>query len=47
MKELDVEMDSANIAIFKEGTRDYDYWIASPVQKRSAVFHMPYIDPGI
>ncbi|HEY1869805.1 MAG TPA: hypothetical protein VGG71_02040, partial [Chitinophagaceae bacterium] len=46
-KELNVEAESVNIAIFKEGTRDYDYWIASPTQKRSAVFHMPYIDSGI
>jgi hypothetical protein len=37
-------MASANIAIFKEGTRDFDYWIASPAQKRSAVFHLPYTD---
>ncbi|HET6768088.1 MAG TPA: ATP-binding protein [Chitinophagaceae bacterium] len=44
LKDLDIEMDSANIAIFKEGPRDYDYWIASPFQKRTASFHMPYID---
>jgi hypothetical protein len=44
LKDLNIEMDSANIAIFKEGTRDFDYWVASPVQNRSAVFHMPYID---
>jgi len=44
LKELDIEMDSANIAIFKEGTRDFDYWVASPFQKRTASFHMPYID---
>ena len=44
LKELDIEMDSANIAIFKEGTRDYDYWVASPFQKRTASFHMPYTE---
>ena len=44
LKELEIEMDSANIAIFKEGTRDFDYWVASPFQKRTASFHMPYID---
>ena len=36
LNELDIEMDSANIAIFKEGTRDYDYWVASPFQKRTS-----------
>ena len=44
LQDLNIEMASANIAIFKEGTRNYDYWIASPVQKRSASFHMPYTD---
>ena len=44
LQDLNIEMDSANIAIFKEGTRDYDYWIASPFQKRVASFHMPYLD---
>ncbi|TAL40811.1 MAG: hypothetical protein EPN92_13975, partial [Chitinophagaceae bacterium] len=44
LQELNVKMDSCNIAIFKEGTRDYDYWIASPVQQRSEVFHVPYMD---
>ena len=44
LKDLNIEMDSANIAIFKDGARDYDYWIASPFQKRSASFHMPYIE---
>ncbi|HMK19098.1 MAG TPA: ATP-binding protein [Chitinophagaceae bacterium] len=44
LQDLNIEMASANIAIFKEGTRDYDYWIASPAQKRSAVFHLPYTD---
>jgi hypothetical protein len=32
LQELNIEMASANIAIFKEGTRNYDYWIASPAQ---------------
>jgi signal transduction histidine kinase len=44
LEDLNIEMDSANIAIFKEGTRDYDYWIASHFQKRAASFHMPYVD---
>jgi hypothetical protein len=44
LQDLNIEMASANIAIFKEGTRNYDYWIASPAQKRSASFHMPYKD---
>jgi hypothetical protein len=44
LQELNIDMASANIAIFKEGTRDFDYWIASPAQKRSAVFHLPYMD---
>src|SRR6185503_3871732 len=30
LQELNVEMDSCNIAIFKEGTRDFEFWIASP-----------------
>ena len=40
--ELNIQADSANIAIFKEGTRDYDYWVASRFQNRVASFHMPY-----
>ena len=44
LKELNIEMDSANIAIFKEGSKDLDYWIASPVQNRSESFHLPYFD---
>jgi signal transduction histidine kinase len=44
LQELDIEADSANIAIFKEGTRDYDYWVASHFQKRAASFHMPYTE---
>ena len=40
LQELDVEMDSANIAIFKEGKRDFEFWIASPAQKKSASFHI-------
>ncbi|HEY5772604.1 MAG TPA: ATP-binding protein, partial [Chitinophagaceae bacterium] len=44
LQDLNIQMDSANIAIFKEGTRDYDYWIASHFQKRAASFHMPYTD---
>ncbi|MDQ3015087.1 MAG: hypothetical protein M3Q73_04450, partial [bacterium] len=44
LKELDMEMDSANIAIFKEGSRDFDYWVASAFQQRSASFHIPYTE---
>jgi hypothetical protein len=44
LTDLGIEADSTNIAIFKEGKREYDYWIASHFQKRSASFHMPYID---
>ncbi|MEO6491191.1 MAG: hypothetical protein ABIO04_14715, partial [Ferruginibacter sp.] len=42
LKELDIKVDSANIAIFKEGTRDYDYWVASSAQKLVTSFHIPY-----
>ena len=44
LKDLNIEMDSALIYIFKEGTKDVDHWIASPVQNRSAVFHVPEPD---
>ena len=44
LMDLDIEADSSNIAIFKEGSRSFDYWVASKTQKRSASFHMPYID---
>ena len=47
LKHLGIEIYSANIAIFAEGTRDFDYWIASPSQHRSSVFHIPYVDFGI
>ena len=42
--ELGIQADSANIAIFKEGTRDYEYWVGSNFQKRAASFHMPYTE---
>ncbi|HUR66291.1 MAG TPA: tetratricopeptide repeat protein [Chitinophagaceae bacterium] len=44
LMELQVEMDSCNIAIFKDEGRDFEYWIASPFQKRAAVFNIPYQD---
>ena len=44
LMDLDIEVDSTNIAIFKEGSKDFDYWIASNAQKRAASFHMPYVD---
>ncbi|HEX6848840.1 MAG TPA: ATP-binding protein [Chitinophagaceae bacterium] len=47
LNDLNIEIDSCNIAIFKERTKDWEYWIASPSQKRSAVFYMPYIDFGV
>src|SRR6185503_18886075 len=40
LQELNVEMDSCNIAIFKEGTRDFEFWIASPFQKKTASFRI-------
>jgi len=40
LQELNVEMDSCNIAIFKEDARDFDFWIASPFQKRTASFRI-------
>ncbi len=44
LKELNFELDSANIAVFKEGSRDFEYWIASPSQNLSKGYHMPYVD---
>lgn len=44
---LDVGMDSASIAIFREGVKSFDYWIASPVQRQSISFHIPYFDSSI
>ena len=47
VKDLHIEMDTALIYIFNEGSRDVDQWIASPVQHRASVFHLPYVDVGI
>ena len=44
LTELNIKMDSANIAIFKEGTRDFEYWVASPYQKLVQSFRIPYSD---
>jgi signal transduction histidine kinase len=44
LQKLNIQVDSANIAIFKEGTRDYEYWVASDFQKRAVSFRIPYTD---
>ena len=40
LTELNIEMDSANIAIFKEGKKDFDFWIASHFQNKAISFHI-------
>ena len=47
LMDLNIEMDSCNIAIFNEGSKDFEYWIASPFQTRAAVFHMSYTDMAL
>ncbi len=44
LKELNIEMDSTNIHIYKEGTRDFDLWIATPAQAYASIFHLPYFN---
>ncbi len=47
LKELNIQMDSANIGIYTKGVKEFEYWIASPVQNRSASFYIPYADKSI
>jgi len=44
LQELNIEMDSTNIHIYKEGTKDFDLWIATPAQAYSTIFHLPYFN---
>ena len=44
LNELNVKVDSANIAIFEEGKRDFVFWVASLYQKGVQSFHIPYSD---
>jgi hypothetical protein len=40
LTDLNIEMDSANIAIFHEGKRDFEFWIGSHFQKKAISFHI-------
>jgi len=44
LQELNIEMDSTNIHIYKDGTKDLDLWIATPAQAYSTIFHLPYFN---
>ena len=37
-------MDSVNINILHEGSKDFDLWIAAPHQNYTTNFHLPYIN---
>ena len=41
------KMDSVNINIFHEGSKDFDLWIAAPGQDYTRNFRLPYLDHPI
>ena len=43
-KALDVNLDMANILIFKEGVRDFEYWMANDKYLNATRFRIPYAD---
>lgn len=42
--DLDIKMNSTNLAIFNDSNRSIEYWIASPTQARASCFQIPYLD---
>src|SRR6185437_9865557 len=44
LKVLEIDMNVASIFIFKEGSKDWQQWVATPTTNYSSYFHIPYVD---
>ncbi|HZJ36657.1 MAG TPA: nuclear transport factor 2 family protein, partial [Gillisia sp.] len=44
MTELNIELDTININIFKAGSKEANLWTAAPNQKYATPFHLPFFD---
>jgi|GEM_PF-177360 len=47
LRSLDIDMNVASIFIFKESSKDWEQWVASPDTDYSTHFHLPYTDNEI
>ena len=47
LRSLDIDMNVASIFIFKEGSKDWEQWVASSDTNYSTHFHLPYTDNAI
>ncbi|MEO6548976.1 MAG: ATP-binding protein [Ferruginibacter sp.] len=44
MTDLNIEIDTININIYKEGSKELNLWTAAPGQKYAVPFHLPFFD---
>jgi len=44
LKDLNLSMNSASIFIFKEGSKDWEQWVATSTTNYSSFFHIPYTE---
>ena len=44
LKDLKINMNVASIFIFKEGSKDWEQWVATSTTSYSTYFHIPYTD---
>ncbi|MEO7488426.1 MAG: hypothetical protein ABIU77_15045, partial [Ferruginibacter sp.] len=44
MTDLNIELDTININIYKEGSKDLNLWTAAPRQKYAVPFHLPFFN---
>ena len=44
LKDLNISLNSASIFIFKEGSKDWEQWVATSTTNYSHFFHIPYTD---
>ncbi len=47
LKELHIDMNSASIFIFEEGSKDWQQWVAAPETSYATYFHIPYSNQQI
>ncbi len=44
LKVLEIDMNVSSIFIFKEGSKDWQQWVATSTTNYSSYFHIPYVD---
>ena len=44
LKALEIDMNVASIFIFKEGSKDWQQWVATSTTNYSSYFQIPYVD---